>query len=207
MKNKNRTLRACQECGKPFYGACDCYYCEDCAKLKKVESVIKIRKCIDCGIEFYGGPKSKRCNNCRIEARRKRDREHKKRGTARPLGSIDKCQRCGAEYEVKSGLQKYCNDCARDALLDWQKGHKKGYNKKSGQDVKKYQRRKSQNKICVYCEKSFKTGTSSNLCSDYCRQKQRQITQCKADIKRGQKRNLDKLIQERENYRKEAEQK
>lgn len=30
-----KTKRACLECGKPFYGSKDCYYCPVCARNKK----------------------------------------------------------------------------------------------------------------------------------------------------------------------------
>ena len=51
--------------------------------------------------------------------------------TTRPLGSVDKCERCGKEYTVESGRQKYCPDCQREAVLEWQRDHKAGYNKKN----------------------------------------------------------------------------
>lgn len=34
----------------------------------------------------------------------------------RPLGSTDKCIRCGKEYTVDSARQKYCPDCAYEAV-------------------------------------------------------------------------------------------
>ena len=44
-------------------------------------------------------------------------RKRKKgRKAARPLGGIDKCTVCGKEYVVKSGRQKYCPDCAYEAV-------------------------------------------------------------------------------------------
>lgn len=138
----NRTKRACQVCGKPFYGGSDCYYCPECARVKKLDTVIRIRTCKDCGIEFYGGPRARRCPDCAYKAAQETSRRHKKTGTARPLGSLDKCAICEKEYIIKSGRQKYCSDiCMRKAILEWQREHKKGYNKTSGQDIKKMERR------------------------------------------------------------------
>lgn len=199
----NKTKRVCQVCGKPFCGPPDCYYCPACAKVKKLDTVIKIRTCQDCSARFYGGPRAKRCPDCAYKAQQETDRQHKKNGTKRPLGSIDKCQWCGAEYTVNSGRQKYCSDaCQREGVLAWQREHKRGYNKMSGQDIKKMERRKQAKKICVYCLRPFTSNTSTNLCSGYCRREQVKLTQCITDINRGYKRNLDKYINKRNEHRK-----
>ncbi len=198
----NRTKRACQVCGKPFYGSQDCNYCLACARDKKLDTVVKIRTCQDCGIEFYGGPRARRCSDCAYKAQKETSRQHKKDGAKRPLGSIDKCVICGKEYTVVSGRQKYCSDaCQRKGVLAWQKEHKRGYSKASGQDVKKMERRKQAKKICVYCLRPFASNTSKNTCSDYCRKEQTKITQCIADINRGYNRDYDKYIAMRNKYR------
>lgn len=192
-----KTKRVCQKCGKPFYGSKDRFYCEECAKLLK-SNVMRVRTCQDCGTEFIGGPRAKRCPDCAEYAR-----THKKRKpTARPLGSIDKCALCGAEYTVRSGRQKYCSEtCQRIAVKEWQREHKKGYAKKSGQDIKKQNRRQSVEKICVYCLRPFKSEVSTNLCSEYCREEQKKLNQCKAEIKRGHDMDIEKYISKRDAYR------
>lgn len=200
----NRTKRACQVCGEPFYGSTDYHYCPACARIKKLDTVVKIRTCQDCGIEFYGGPRARRCPDCAYKAQQETSRRHKKTGTKRPLGSVDKCQWCGEEYTVTSGRQKYCPKCKYEAVLVWQREHKRGYSKTSGQDVKKMERRKQAQKVCVYCLRIFSSDTSTNLCSDYCRREQTRINQCVADIKRGYKRSYDKYIDKRDKYRKEV---
>lgn len=198
---KNRTLRACQMCGKPFWGTTDSHYCPECAKIKKLDTVVKIRNCQDCGTKFYGGPRAKRCPSCTSLAKN----HYKKSPTMRPLGSIDKCVICGKEYTVTSGRQKYCSQlCQHKGVLAWQREHKKDYNKISGQDIKKQIRRESAEKVCVYCLRRFKSNTASNLCSDYCRQEQRKLNQCKADLKRGYKRDYDSYINKRDKYRQEV---
>ena len=169
----NRTKRVCQVCGKPFYGGMDCFYCPECAKNKKADTVVKIRTCQDCGIEFFGGPRAKRCPDWAYRAQKETKKQHKKEGTRRPLGSRDKCEVCGAEYIVTSGRQKYCSaDCQRRGVLEWQREHKKGYHKASGQNIKKQERRSTKQKICVYCLKTFTSHTPSAFCSDYCRAKE-----------------------------------
>ena len=157
-----RTTKACQVCGMPFYGRKDCFYCPACAKAKKLDSVVKIRVCQDCGVEFYGGPRARRCPACAYKTRQETSRNHKKSGTVRPIGSIDKCIICGAEYAVRSGRQKYCSQaCQRKGVLEWQRAHKKGYSSASGQAVKKQERRKQAQKICTYCLRPFSSNTST----------------------------------------------
>ena len=200
----NRTNRVCQLCGMPFYGGTDCHYCPACARAKKLDTVVRIRTCQDCNMEFFGGPRARRCPGCAIRARQKTAQERRKNGTKRPLGSIDKCVICGKDYIVTSGRQKYCSDaCQRKGVLEWQREHKRGYHKISGQDTKREERRKSQKKICVYCLCPFVSSTPTNLCSDYCRKEQKKLMQCIADIKRGRNRDLNKYEEKRKIYREE----
>ena len=74
-------------------------------------------KCMVCGKEFSGWPNAKYCPECRIEHRRKAEREHVARKLACKSIVIGKtrgrCQRCGAEFVYSSGTQKYCPDCAK----------------------------------------------------------------------------------------------
>lgn len=198
----NRTKRVCQVCGRPFYGSVDCYYCPECAKIKKADTVVRIRACQDCGVEFFGGPRARRCPDCAYKAQKETNRQHKKNGAMRPLGSVDKCVVCGKDYIVTSGRQKCCSkECQRISVLEWQREHKTEYNKVSGQDAKKQERRKNSQKICVYCLRPFKSNTSSNLCSDYCREEQKKMRQCTADINRGYKRDIKKYEEKRQKYR------
>lgn len=201
-----RTKRACQVCGKPFYGTGDCHYCPECTRAKKLDTVVKIRTCADCGAEFFGGPRARRCPHCAYKAAQETSRRHKKTGTARPLGSIDKCAICGKEYTVVSGRQKYCSDaCQREGVLAWQREHKKGYNKASRQDIKKMERRKEAQKVCAYCLRSFATDSPTPYCSDYCRKEQAKIYQCIADLNRGYKRDLKGYEDRRREYREKVE--
>lgn len=196
--------RICQACGQMFYGSRDCHYCPTCAKERKRDTVVRLRTCKDCGNSFYGGPRAMRCPNCAHKASLERQKKYRESGYKRPLGSVDKCIRCGKDYIVVSGRQKYCPDCKTEAVLEWQRENKKEYHKLSGQDIKKQERRKAQKTICVYCQRAFKTDRSTDLCSDYCRKEHKKLYQCIADIKRGEKRNLQKYLDKREAYREQV---
>lgn len=78
-----------------------------------------LKTCITCGIAFSGYPASKFCPDC--AAIRKREMQHTRihrfySGESRPLGSTGVCVLCGQEYVVKSGMQKYCPECAAKKL-------------------------------------------------------------------------------------------
>ena len=198
---KYRTLKPCLDCGKPFYGSAGMMYCDAC-RTKRKRNVIRTRICKECGTEFEGGPRARRCPECAEYART----HHKREKTKRPLGSIDKCEYCGAEYRVNSGRQKYCSEeCQKKAVMEWQKKQKRGYAKESGQEEKKRERREKKTKICIYCMREFKNGTSSNVCSEYCREKQRRITHERCCRKTGRPDVYEREIEEREKYRKARE--
>lgn len=202
---KRRTQKMCQVCKKSFYGSTDNYYCPACARGKKLDTVIRIRICQDCGVEFFGGPRAKKCPDCSYKTSLEASKKHRKTGINRSIGSTDTCPMCGQEYVVHHARQKYCSEsCAREGLLEWQREHKKGYYKKSGQDIKKKEKRNQQQKICIYCLRPFKSSTTTNLCSAYCKSEHRKLLQCQADIKRGLNRNLKKYEDRRDKYREEC---
>lgn len=199
--NMMRTQRVCQVCGKAFWGVYDAHYCVECAENLKGSSVMRIRTCADCGADFPGGPRAKRCPECRVIARRKGQKEYRKNGTARPLGSTDKCKICGNIYTVSSSRQLYCAECKREANLEWQREHKKGYWRKPDILERRQEKRENQQKVCVYCLRHFKSNKPESYCSDYCRKEQEKYFACIYDIKRGQSRNIAKYEAKRNNYR------
>lgn len=203
-----RTQKACQVCGKPFYGGDDHHYCPECARIKKLNTVVRIRKCQDCGVEFFGGPTAIRCPDCAHEAQKEREKRYRHNCKARRfLGSVDKCILCGTEYIVSSGTQKYCSAACRNqdvVAKEKVRERKRQYNRMTNQVAKKKTIRDQQEKVCVYCLRRFKAGTSTNLCSEFCRTEQKRLRQCKADIHRGYNRNYDKLIKRRDDYREEV---
>lgn len=193
------TLRKCKQCGKTFRGNPDSLYCRDCAKERK-KIMIRTRVCQDCGRSFEGMPRSSRCPECSYKKLLLEKKRYNSTPSERPFGSIDRCLLCGKEYVVKSGMQKYCSQkCSRIGYLQSQRERKKELRTEKDNDRRK-QRRSERQKVCAYCGKAFWVSTSSNVCSDYCRQKLKQIQQCKADLKRGYNRNLEKLLNEQKQY-------
>lgn len=170
--------KLCRECGEPF----DMRYkgqtkCPACAE-KGRKKVMLPRTCVDCGSTFIGGPSAKRCPPCRAVHNREREKLHKKRGVARPLGSTDFCTVCGKPYTVTGGLQKYCPDCAVEAI--------KAQDRKRGKEyAKEYapRRIRKTESMCVVCGKA--TSSDVKYCSEECRRKITQVYQNKADVKRG----------------------
>ena len=70
------------------------------------------RVCRECGREFEGGPRAWYCPECRYYRARERAAKYRKNHFKRKIGSKDVCERCGKEYTVNSGLQRYCPKCA-----------------------------------------------------------------------------------------------
>lgn len=179
-------LKSCKRCGKAFEtDRQGVYLCSDCAAAAKRASVYRERICTDCGTAFWGYPKSKRCPDCQAEIDRIRDRAQKHRGPARPLGSTDVCARCGREYVVMSGLQRYCKDCAPNAVRDNINVHKRQYMADNAQqDAARKAANRSSNKICVICGKVFDADTATVTCSPECAAIRRQQWQRTGDAKR-----------------------
>lgn len=194
--------RVCAVCGNVFYTKSnDGILCPAC-KEQEQKKVVRQRICVDCGRTFDGGPRAKYCPECSVLRKRENLAKHRKNGAARPIGSTDSCLWCGKEYVVRSGRQKYCSDlCSREALLAWQRDHKKKTIDPQKAIKSQNECRAKRQKVCKYCLQKFWSSVSSDLCSDYCRKKQLQINQCEADLRRGYKRNLKKYLDEREKYR------
>lgn len=134
---KNAPNRYCLNCGKPFYSLRgQALYCSDCSGNARAKTTVRERVCVDCGAKFMGWPRSKRCPDCQAEAKLKYDREHKRKGSARKLGSVDVCACCGKEYTVEGGSQKYCKACAAEATHQNILAHKKEYNAKNQKRLK-----------------------------------------------------------------------
>ena len=75
--------------------------------------------CRECGKTFPGGPRAWFCPKCRADRRREASRVGKvkeRAGLTRQLGSADQCPVCGQDYIVNSGNQRYCPNCAPDAI-------------------------------------------------------------------------------------------
>lgn len=167
-------IRVCKRCGNQFDPASsDTYYCDECRLDIKRESILKIAKCSECGIEFVGGIASKYCPDCRLIKANEASAKSKKNKNRRKIGSLDRCKRCGAEYTVKSGKQKYCSECAEIALAE----HNREVSKRKYHENNLYEKQAEQKKalkqdstICPACGKQFTPNRINQIyCSSECR--------------------------------------
>lgn len=163
--------KKCKHCGTLFetdkQGA---YLCPECALASRQASHYRERVCIDCGKPFMGYPASRRCEVCAAERKRQVDREYKKRGPARPIGSTDICQKCGKPYIVSGGAQKYCKDCAEEAVRDKVRAAKQKYMAEYMTDdrIAAKEANRTNNKVCLICGAVFDDGQPSVTCSPEC---------------------------------------
>ena len=90
------------------------------------------RVCCECGATFSGGPRAWYCPACREERKKIHDRDFKQRkraGVVVPIGEAIRCEICGKEIVKNSGMQRYCDECAKIHLknvdnaqsLDWKR--------------------------------------------------------------------------------------
>ena len=123
--------------------------------------MIKTCICKNCSSKFQGGPRAWYCPDCRIERRRQRDIQHKRRkraGKTRPIGSSDTCIVCGKLYTVMGGLQKYCKKCAPKAIAEIDRRQGMEYYLKNREKNNPIRNRKKEKEpiACAVCGKDFK---------------------------------------------------
>lgn len=154
------------------------------------ETSLGTRTCRQCGKEFTGGPRAWYCPECREKRNRQQKSKdnHKQRlGLTRKIGSTDYCARCGKPYTVTGGLQKYCPDCAAEAMRENDRNQALQYYEDNKDQINpaRYDKQRVKTKRCVICGKEFGVnGTARNTCTEECRKKQRQAWQREADKKR-----------------------
>lgn len=138
----------------------------------------KALTCRACGREYYGHIKTIRCPECQAEADARHNAEYRQRRAAghnREIWSIDLCERCGAEYIVNSGLQRYCKDCAEEATRQTRNDASREWNHKAYSDpdkrAKKNENKRAKQKlfICAVCGHPFFALGRQKYCSDECR--------------------------------------
>lgn len=177
-------LKKCIACGKLFMARPDQAKCDDCIAAIRV-TTLRPRSCRQCGITFDGGPRAWYCPDCRAERQRQRGAARRKTGPKRPLGSIDKCVVCGKEYIVTGGLQKYCKDCAPEAVRAIDREQSKQWNKEHGfYDARREQGRNGV-KICVICGGVIQPGSPAVTCSPECNRKKLRLSQAEIAQKHG----------------------
>lgn len=87
--------------------------------------------CPDCGVTVWRHIKCKRCADCQAEANRIASKEYhaaKSRGHTRIIGDQYPCERCGQLYVLASGRQRYCPDCAAEAVTANVRAYKRAWN-------------------------------------------------------------------------------
>lgn len=185
-------LRKCANCGKSFSAVGKAVrLCPECAAASK-RDVIRERVCRQCGAVFDGGPRAWYCPSCRLERKRRKDVERKRKGPARKIGSIDVCAVCGKEYTVNSGRQRYCPACAENAIKNIDRAASREYFAQHKEEH--YEARKDAIKLCVICGKPVPKGTPSVTCSEECATLVRKRHNQNADFKRGKSNSPSKII-------------
>lgn len=182
--------RICKYCGKTYDGDSGSSACPECVEKNK-RTTIRQRVCSVCGATFMAGPSSKFCPVCLAERKREQAARRRKNGTARPLGSIDKCLACGKDYVVTGGKQKYCPDCSEREIRKNDRKKSREWNAKNiNQDERKEERKAAGAEIpCVVCGKLFVPTTSTLSCSPECRKIYQKRSHAEWEAKNRGKRN------------------
>lgn len=164
--------RICKYCGAEYSGDPGSTACPACvAKLRS--STIRDRVCRSCGVTFPGGPRAWYCPDCRVVRRRESDRRHSqavKTGEARKIGSTDLCQICGQPYTVTGSLQKYCPDCAPDAIRAIDRQQSIAWQRANITPEQRWEERQagSAQIPCAVCGTLFSPSDASLTCSKSC---------------------------------------
>ena len=182
-----RTIR-CWHCGQIVQASKEVTLCPNCRAELKASSTLRQRTCRACGTVFLGGPRAWYCPQCRAERAKSATREHKARaraGAVRKIGSTDLCQICGSEYTVKGANQRYCPECAADAIRQIDRAQGRAWMANHRKTAKERKKELAQNrKICAVCGNSFYNAKPSVTCSPECAKILRSYRQAMADHKR-----------------------
>lgn len=142
------------------------------------------KQCIDCGTSYIGHIKSIRCPACQSEARKRYNVESQARrraGIAREMGSTDLCEACGKPYIVVGPLQRYCKDCAPEAVRANLRAESIAYNRRrygtaeARAELNKKRRddRAAIAVVCKQCGREFIAENGALFCSEECREANR----------------------------------
>lgn len=183
--------RICKYCGKTYEGDPGSSACPECVAERK-KTTIRDRVCRQCGKTFPGGPRAWYCPECRKVRMRERNARHKSAGTARPLGSIDKCEVCGKEYVVNSGRQRYCPQCAPERYREIDRAQSKAWNAENTTPEKRKAERKASGAAipCAVCGKLFVPTTPAVTCSQECRKAYQKRSHAEWEAQNREKRNV-----------------
>lgn len=182
--------KICKYCGAGYDGDPGSSACPDCVR-KQRQTSIRQRICRQCGIEFPGGPRAWYCPECRRARKREASRRYKANGPARPLGSIDQCQVCGADYIVASGSQKYCPACAAEAVRKLDNAQSRRWNaENTTPEERQAVRRAATAQIpCAICGKLFTPKGKAKTCSPECKKALQKQTMAATEKRNRESRN------------------
>ena len=137
--------------------------------------MIQQRICRTCSRSFEGGPRAYYCPECRAERQRASWREYRRRkktGDIRPLGSIDRCERCGKDYTVNGPNQRFCPDCQPIHAVEYDRKTSLEFyhaNKERINPIRYERRRIDPVRPCIICGTLFPhRGTVRITCSKEC---------------------------------------
>lgn len=185
-------IRHCKRCGTQFQSdKPDTCLCPVCRKKAKQDSVVRSRVCRQCGKQFQGGPRAWYCPECREIRRKESAARRAKTGTVRPLGSVDVCEICGVEYIVNSARQRYCKNCADEAVRQNVNPKKAIYAQENKARLKDQQKeRRTDRNVCVVCGAVFHASTATVTCSESCATELRKLRQRESDYRAGRRKRL-----------------
>lgn len=184
-------IRICKRCGREFERESNSYacMCPECSKQAKKESVLRERTCKICGTTFMGYPRSFFCPSCKEERQRQQKRIYNQRKPARHINSTDICEACGKTYLVKSGMQRYCPECAKTEVPQNISAHKIEYMAANKEKINKIKKETAGRRyVCRVCGKEFEKHSPRVTCSEECEKKLKRINREKARIPADKKR-------------------
>lgn len=137
--------------------------------------MIQDRTCRECICSFQGGPRAYYCHTCRLERQRQQSAKGKAKeraGLTRKIGSSDICEQCKKDYEVKGGLQRFCESCQPIHSLEYDRETSLPvyYARKDELNPARNERRRLGFRNCDWCGKEHPVGVGSpTTCSDECK--------------------------------------
>lgn len=88
--------------------------------MKNMSNNLRVRVCRACNNKFLGGPRAWYCPTCRQIRRSEQNRKakrNKRLGKSVIIGkTVRLCEVCGNPYVIASAMQKYCKNCAAEAI-------------------------------------------------------------------------------------------
>lgn len=174
----NRTKRACQVCGKPFCGGVDCYYCPECAKAKKLDTVVKIRTCADCGAEFFAVPGQDVARIVHIRQRKRQAGDTKRPGQRDRLEALTSASSVGKSIPLFLAVKNIVPTHARGRAFWHGRGSiKRGTTKHPGRISKRWSGAKRlKRSVLTVCEPLLQIAQLPTALITAARSRQRSIS-------------------------------